>query len=157
MKVPIISCNNLKRIRPCLGAILYAPLLAAAQTARPAYTPPTAAVSSGSILQVVFSLLLVLAAVVLVAWLLKRINMPQHGASNLLKVISGVAVGQRERIVLVEVNDTWLVVGVAPGQVRTLHSMPKASLPLPHVETPPGMDGKFQGWLKQMMEKRNAG
>lgn len=154
----IFSNNNLKHTRFCLIATLCTPLLATAQTtARPVYTPPPAAVSSGSILQVIFSLLLVLAAVVLVAWILKRINLPQHGAGSLLKVISGVAVGQRERIVLVEINDTWLVVGVAPGQVRTLHSMPKASLPIPQGEAPPGMDGKFQGWLKQMMEKRNAG
>jgi flagellar protein FliO/FliZ len=153
----IPSNNNLKRARFCLIAALCAPLLAAAQTARPAYTPPAPAVSSGSILQVIFSLLLVLAAVVLVAWILKRINLPQHGAGSVLKVISGVAVGQRERIVLVEVKDTWLVVGVAPGQVRTLHSMPKADMPIPQMEAPPVMDGKFQGWLKQMVEKRNAG
>ena len=153
------SSNHWGRVlRHCLSVTLYAPLLAAAQTAtRPAYTPPPPAVSSGSILQVVFSLLLVLAAVVLVAWILKRINLPQHGAGNLLKVISGVAVGQRERIVLVEVDDTWLVVGVAPGQVRTLHSMPKAELPVPQAGMPPGTGGKFQDWLKQVMEKRNAG
>ncbi len=151
------SNNNLKRAGFCFIAALYAPLLAAAQTTRPVYTPPPATVSTGSIFQVVLSLLLVLAAVVLVAWILKRINLPQYGAGSVLKVITGVAVGQRERIVLVEVKDTWLVVGVAPGQVRTLHSMPKADLPIPKVETPPGMDGKFQGWLKQMMEKRNAG
>jgi flagellar protein FliO/FliZ len=149
--------NTLERVRLCLIATLCLPLLAEAQTTRPVYTPPPAVVSSGSILQVIFSLLLVLAAVVVVAWLLKRINLPQHGAGSVLKVISGVAVGQRERIVLVEVNDTWLVVGVAPGQVRTLHTMPKTSLPILPAETPPGMDGKFQGWLKQMMEKRNAG
>ena len=149
--------KNLKHIRFCLFAGLCMPLLALAQTARPVYTPPPAAVSAGSIFQVVLSLLLVLAAVVLVAWLLKRINLPQHGASGLLKVVSGVAVGQRERIVLVEVNDTWLVVGVAPGQVRTLHSMPKADIPVAGADSRPGMDGKFQGWLKQMMEKRNAG
>ena len=151
------SNHNVKRARSCLTAALFVPLLAAAQTARPVYTPPPAAVSSGSILQVIFSLLLVLAAVVLVAWILKRINLPQHGAGSVLKVISGVAVGQRERIVLVEVNNTWLVVGVAPGQVCALHSMPKADLPIPQVETPTDMDGKFQGWLKQIMEKRNAG
>ena len=148
--------NTLERTRFCLIAVLCTPLFAAAQTARPAYTPPPAAVSSGSILQVIFSLLLVLAAVVLVAWILKRVNLPQHGAGNLLKVISGVAVGQRERIVLVEVNDTWLVVGVAPGQVRTLHSMPKAELPISQAGTPSETAGKFQDWLKQMMEKRNA-
>ncbi len=148
--------NNLKRACFCLLAILCTPLLAATETARPAYTPPPSAVSSGSVLQVIFSLLLVLAAVVLVAWILKRINLPQYGGGNLLKVISSVAVGQRERIVLVEVNDTWLVVGVAPGQVRTLHSMPKAELPIQQAGAPPDTDGKFQGWLKQMMEKRNA-
>ena len=121
-----------------------------------AYTPPAPALTSGSILQVIFSLLLVLAAVVVVAWLLKRINQPLQGAGNALKIISGVAVGQRERIVLVEVNDTWLVVGVAPGQVNALHSMPKGSLPsTSNAQT--GDDNKFQGWLKQMMEKRNVG
>lgn len=112
--------------------------------------------SSGSILQVIFSLLLVLAAVVLVAWILKRINLPQHAAGNLIKVQAAMAVGQRERIVLVEINDTWLVVGVAPGQVRTLHSMAKAELPVTQAGMVTGTNGKFPEWLKQIMEKRNA-
>lgn len=144
-------------IRPFLIAALYSPMLAVAETARPAYVPPPpSAVSSGGVLQIIFSLLLVLAAVVAVAWIMKRINLPQHGAASLLKVISGVAVGPRERVVLMEVNDTWLIVGVAPGQVRTLHTMPKGAIPsgnMPNVSMP---DGKFQMWLKQMMEKRNA-
>ncbi|MEO6422948.1 MAG: hypothetical protein ABIO31_09555, partial [Candidatus Nitrotoga sp.] len=81
----------------CLIASLYTPMLATAQSTRPAYTPPPpVAMSSGSILQVIFSLLLVLAAVVLVAWILKRINLPQHAAGNLIKVQAAIAVGQRE-------------------------------------------------------------
>jgi flagellar protein FliO/FliZ len=136
---------------------IFSPLAAYAETARPAYIPPPppAAVSSGSVMQIIFSLILVLGAVALVAWIMKRINLPQHGAASLLKVISGVAVGQRERIVLVEVNDTWLVVGIAPGQVRTLHTMPKGTIPAGNNLTATS-DGKFQGWLKQMVEKRNA-
>jgi flagellar protein FliO/FliZ len=97
----------------------------AAEETRPAYTPPSPAVSSGSIVQIIFSLLLVLAAIVLVAWLLKRMNVAQQGSGNLLKVLGGVAIGQRERIVLVEMQDTWLVVGVGPGQIRTLHTLQK--------------------------------
>lgn len=147
------------RALAALSAAIFSPLALAAETARPAFVPPpVAAVSSGSVLQVILSLLLVLAAVVLVGWILKRINLPQQGTGNALKVISGVAVGQRERIVLVEVNDTWLVVGVAPGQVNALHSMPKGSLPsVSSSNSTTGDDNKFQGWLKQMMEKRNAG
>jgi flagellar protein FliO/FliZ len=139
-----------------LIAASFSPLVLAAETARPTFTPPpTAAVSTGSVLQVIVSLLLVLAAVVMVAWVLKRINLPQQGSGNALKVISGVAVGQRERVVLVEVNDTWLVVGVAPGQVNALHSMPKGSIP---TQSNNGVNpsSDFQSWMKKMMEKRNA-
>lgn len=129
----------------------------AADPVRPVYTPPpAAAVSSGSVMQVILSLLLVLALIVLVAWFLKRINLPQSGAGNILKVISGVAVGQRERVVLVEVNDTWLVVGVAPGQVTALHTMPKNALPATDSISPDDADNKFKNWLKIVMEKRNA-
>lgn len=128
----------------------------AADPVRPAYTPPPAsAVSTGGVFQVILSLLLVLGAIVLVAWILKRINLPQNAAGSALKVISGVAVGQRERVVLVEVNDTWLVVGVAPGQVTSLHTMPKSVLP-PTDSTSPDADNKFKHWLKAVMEKRNA-
>lgn len=150
------------RIRLLLSTALYSPFIVFAQTAaRPAYTPPPpSAVSSGSVMQIIFSLILVLAAVAVVAWIMKRINLPQHGAASLLKVLSGVAVGPRERVVLMEVNDTWLIVGVAPGQVRTLHTMPKGLIPA-GAGTHSGsagelQDGKFQMWLKQMVEKRNA-
>jgi len=145
------------RFLAALAAATFSPLAFAADPAtRQPYIPPAPAVTSGSILQVIFSLLLVLAAVVVVAWVLKRINQPLQGAGNALKVVSGVAVGQRERIVLVEVNDTWLVVGVAPGQVNALHTMPKGQLPA-SATAQSGDDNKFQMWLKQMMEKRNAG
>ncbi len=143
----------LKRLTS-VPALLSSPLAFAADAARAPYVPPPAPVSSGSVVQVIVSLLLVLAAVLVVAWLLKRINLPQQGQSNLLKVISGVAVGQRERVVLVEVNDTWLVVGVAPGQVRTLHTLPKGSLPAD--STPAGEAKSFRSFLQQMKEKRNA-
>jgi flagellar protein FliO/FliZ len=146
----------LTRLLAAIFAASFTPFVLAAETVRPAFTPPPAAtVSSGSVLQVVLSLLLVLAAVVMVAWVLKRINLPKQGSGNTLKVISGVAVGQRERVVLVEVNDTWLVVGVAPGQVNALHTMPKGVLPFAS-NTSTGDNNKFQGWLKQMMEKRDA-
>ncbi len=145
------------KMRILLVAALCWPLFAAAEITRPAYTPPPpAAMTTGSVMQVVFSLILVLAAIGVVAWLLKRITLPQQGAANLLKVVSGVAVGQRERVVLVEINDTWLIVGVAPGQVRTLHTMPKGQLPAQADHAFGNADGKFQMWLKQMVEKRNA-
>lgn len=144
--------------RPLIGSVfLVTSQLAMAMEGAirpPAYSVPPPAVSSGGILQIIFSLLLVLAAIVLVAWLLKRMNVAQQGSGNLLKVIGGVAIGQRERIVLVEVNDTWLVVGVGPGQIRTLHTLPKSSLPGEDIPSPQ-QNVPFNTWLKRFVEKRN--
>ena len=102
--------------------------------ARPIEVPSV--VSTGGMIKITLSLLLVLAAIVAVAWLLKRMNVAQQGRGNLLKVISSVAVGQRERIVLIEINETWLLVGVGPGQIRTLHTLAKDDTvsPLPEAD-----------------------
>lgn len=124
----------------------------AAEAARPAYTPPVS--STGSLLQITFSLLLVLAAIIAVAWLLKRMNLAQQGTGSFLKVIGSVAIGQRERVVLVEAGDTWLVIGVGPGQIRTLHTLAKdAQYSLqPATES----DNKFSNLLTSMLKPRQG-
>lgn len=135
--------------------------VATAEEARPAYVPPPPAVSSGSILQIIFSLLLVLASIVLVAWLLKRMNASQQGSGNLLKVLGGVSIGQRERIVLVEVDDTWLVIGVGPGQIRTLHTLQKTEgreqkTEIPSLHPQPS-ESKFASLLSAVLNHRKPG
>lgn len=134
--------------------LLAAPVWAAAiEGTRPAYAPSPPAVSSGSIAQIIFSLLLVLAVILLVAWLLKRMNVAQQGSGNLLRILGGVAVGQRERIVLVEVQDTWLVVGVGPGQIRTLHTLQKPELQNAQnpAGNPPFPDNRFARLLSSVL------
>ncbi len=122
---------------------------------RPAYTPAPAAVSTGSLLQISFSLLLVLGAIIAVAWLLKRMNIARQGAGNLLKVVGSVAIGQRERVVLVEINDTWLLLGVGSGQIRTLHTLTKNG-DWQSDSTTPGTDNKFAQLLSSIIKPKTG-
>lgn len=82
-----------------------------------------------SALQMVFGLLLVLGLLLGTLWLLKRLGQPRGTAAGLLRVVAGVAVGARERVVILELGDSWLVLGVAPGQVSTLAEIPRRELP----------------------------
>ncbi|MBA3902874.1 MAG: flagellar biosynthetic protein FliO [Rhodocyclaceae bacterium] len=108
-----------------------------------------------SLLQVIPGLGVVIALLVGALWLLKRLSAPRGTAAGLLRVVAGTAVGPRERVVLVEVGDTWLVVGVAPGQVNALHQLPKQDIAAaPAAGGPAGKN--FGAWLKQTMERRNA-
>ncbi|WP_461481187.1 flagellar biosynthetic protein FliO [Porticoccus sp.] len=69
------------------------------------------------------ALLLVVATIWLCSFLLKRLNR-QHllGGKN-LRIISSCAIGQRERVVVVAIEQTWLVLGVGGGQVNLLHQL----------------------------------
>lgn len=58
-------------------------------------------------------------------WLLRRFGPTQTGAQGVVKVVGGVMLGPRERLVVVEVEDTWVLVGVAAGHVSTLHTLAK--------------------------------
>ena len=97
--------------------------VSAADTAQPGLG--ASPVSFISLLQVVLALALVLGAIALFAWLLRRFVPGQAGAGGVLKVIGGVMVGPKERVVVLEVGDTWLLLGVAASGVALVHSMPK--------------------------------
>jgi flagellar protein FliO/FliZ len=92
----------------------------AAPSAAPAAPAPAAGLA-----QVTLSLLLVLAAVFAAAWLLRRVRgLQRTRSSEGLAVVAEVAVGPRERVVLVEVGGERVLVGVAPGSVRAIKSWP---------------------------------
>ena len=101
----------------------------------------------------VLGLAIVLGLVGALAWLMKRLSALPGTGAGLIRVVGAAAVGQRERVVLVEVGETWLLLGVAPGQVRRLHTMPKAESAVPSTAVAASDQG-FSIWLRRMMEKR---
>lgn len=107
-----------------------------------------------SLLQMVLGLAVVLILMVASLWVIKRISGPRGAASALMRVVAGASVGSRERVVILEIGSTWLVLGVAPGRVNTLAEIPRQSLPLPTEGATTQKD--FAGWLKQVMDRRHG-
>lgn len=89
---------------------------------------PVRSFGAAGLLQAGFGLAMVLALIFLCAWAARRFGLQQPGSGRLLKVVSSAMVGQRERVVVVEIGGSWLVLGVAAGQVRALHTMPAEKL-----------------------------
>lgn len=81
-----------------------------------------------SILQIMTYLVLVILIIVGIAWMLRRFGRINSAVNGDLKVLAGLSVGQRERIVLVQAGSVQLLLGVAPGQVQTLHIMDRPLL-----------------------------
>jgi flagellar protein FliO/FliZ len=113
-----------------------------------------ATASAGSLVQVLLGLVVVLALMAGAAWTLKRMGMTGAGANSVARVVGGVSVGNRERVVVVEVGEQWIVVGVAPGRVNALSTMPRQET-MP-VATQADNTKNFAAWLKQTIDKRNG-
>ena len=85
------------------------------------------------------------------AYLLRKLNGGRSfGQSGPLKIVGGLMLSPRERVVLIEVGEEWIVVGVVPGQIKTLYTLPKGTLPEGAVG-----EKTFVQWLKQISERSN--
>ena len=92
------------------------------------------------------------------AWFMKRYGPKAQAGSAHVKLVGALSLGGRERIMVVEVGDQWIVVGASPGRVNALATMPRqpgtdnAAALHPHQPSA----SSFAEWLKQTIDKRNA-
>ncbi|MEJ8811098.1 flagellar biosynthetic protein FliO [Variovorax ureilyticus] len=87
------------------------------------------AVGAGGLLQAGFGMVVVLGLIFLCAWLARRFGLQRFNGGNVVKVVSSSNIGQRERVVVVEVGGNWLVLGVTHSQINTLHTLPAQAMP----------------------------
>ena len=130
-----------------LAILLITPLARAAEVGAGGTAPDL----GSSALQMALGLVVVLALLLGALWLLKRISMPRGPVAGLMRVVAGVAVGSRERVVILELGNSWLVLGVAPGQVTTLAEIPRQELP---ASASSAAAKDFPAWLKQVVKSR---
>jgi flagellar protein FliO/FliZ len=126
-----------KSARLLWSCLLCAPVLVAVAAeaprrfAAPEIAAAPAAGSAGGIGQVMLALVVVLAAVFGAALLFKRMRRFGAGGGESIQVIAQASVGTKERVVIVQVAGSRLLLGVATGQVTLLQTLP------PDAGTPP--------------------
>jgi flagellar protein FliO/FliZ len=134
-----------------VGGISPLALLPGWAAAQAGTIPETPGVAGGAMLQMLSGLALIIGLLLLGAYLLRRLNGGKaFGHTGPMRVVGGLMLSPRERIVLLEVGETWIVVGIVPGQIKTLHTLPRGELP-------PGQapENRFGAWLKQMTERKH--
>jgi flagellar protein FliO/FliZ len=126
-----------------LAVLAACALCGLARASQPA--APVEVLSAGTMLQFALGLAAVLGLILAAGWVMKRSALGKS-APGMIKVLAGAAVGQRERVVIIEVADVRMVLGVAPGQVTALHSMPLAEVRKREIENT-GAAAELKAWL----------
>lgn len=141
--------------RPLLATIALLPTVLLAEapvsdTARTATRGSAGAETLGAMVSLGLGLLAVVALIFACAWLLRRMNGLTGMNNQNMKVVSVMALGARERIALIDVAGTQLLVGITPSTIRTLHVFDE---PVASTEGRP-VSGEFARRLQSLMGRQ---
>ena len=136
-----------------LWALLALPLSVLAAEPSTATTVPAATapmVSSGvagQLTQLVFGLLLVLGLIFFLAWLLRRVQQAgPAGKGQVIELIGSRALGPRDRLMLVQVGNEQILLGLTPGRITPLHVLKEP------VQVPGTAQSATPEFAKRLME-----
>nr|WP_238437579.1 flagellar biosynthetic protein FliO [Pseudomonas chlororaphis] len=89
---------------------------------------------AGQLTQLVLGLLLVVGLIFFLAWLLRRVQQAgPAGKGQVIELIGSRALGPRDRLVLVQVGNEQILLGLTPGTITALHVL-KESVQVPSTE-----------------------
>lgn len=117
-----------------------------------AAAPPDSPMT-GQLIRLVIGLAVVVVLVLVLAKFMARVGGGVIGARDSFRVVSSLPVGQRERVVVLQVGEQQFVLGVAPGRVNLLDRLEQ---PLPR-ERSAGIANQIPApsWLTRTLGGRN--
>lgn len=78
-------------------------------------------VASGDIAAWGMGLLIVLSVFFLCVWGVRKLSGLSVGGAEKMRVVGGLSLGLREKVILLQVGKKQLILGVTPGRIETLH------------------------------------
>lgn len=106
------------------------------------------------VVKTIVSLGLVIAAIVFVAWMAKKINRFNGIESGQIKIISCLSIGAKEKILLIEVGAEQILVGATPDRITRLLQLKEHVSAAPAHAASPNFNGFLNGILSR--PKNNA-
>ena len=108
--------------RLMVGLLAALPLAAwAAEPVAQAAAAPVGGSVGGQLSQLVLGLLLVVGLIFVLAWLMRRVQSIGPGNAQVIEMIGSRALGPRDRLVLVQVGEEQILLGITPGRITPLH------------------------------------
>lgn len=122
-------------------------VLAAEPVANAAAAPAVNSGVAGQLTQLVLGLLLVLGLIFFLAWLLRRVQQAgPAGKGQVIELIGSRALGPRDRLMLVQVGNEQILLGLSPGSITALHVLKEP------VQVPGGTEKATPEFAQRLME-----
>ena len=113
-------------------------------------------VDASDYLKMVVGLFFIVGFIFTIAWLIKRMGTLNPNHNQNLKVIAGLTVGQREKIIVLQVMDEQLLVGVTQSNIQLLSKL-ETPLEQPKNTSMSGFQKKLQSALNGYKNSKHGG
>ncbi|GAB5500780.1 MAG: flagellar biosynthetic protein FliO [Pseudohongiellaceae bacterium] len=104
-----------------LSLMLLIPSARAAE-ATPAASP-VSILDTGSLVQMLLALGVVIVLIVGLSFAIRKFNMFTAGSSAHIRIVGGLALSNKDRLLLVQVGNEQLLISASPGRVSMVHEM----------------------------------
>lgn len=78
-------------------------------------------ITGSYVFQIIASFSIVIFVILALAWMVKKSGRLGTSGNNVLKIVSSLSLGMREKVVVINYDGVNILIGVAPGHIRTLH------------------------------------
>lgn len=112
--------------------------------------PVTPGLGGGDILNMGVSMLVVVAVIVVLGWLYSRSRFVGSGNNDVINIVATRALGPKERLLVVEVADQQLLVGMTSTAVQTLHVFDTPLVVPSKPDIPAGFANRLRSAVQEM-------
>lgn len=82
-----------------------------------------AGIQVDNLLQVLLALVAVILIIFVLSIALKKLSMLPGSSGRLIKVIAGISLSSKDRLLLIQVGDEQILISASPGNVRKVHEL----------------------------------
>ncbi|WP_051078193.1 flagellar biosynthetic protein FliO [Legionella shakespearei] len=101
-------------------------------------------ITHGELTRVIGGLLLVLLIILVLSWLVKRLQGVNLGSAKGFQSIASIHLGPKERLVLMKVSSRYLLMGVSTGTITLIHDFGE--------QLPAGFDGENKPAFSELLK-----
>jgi flagellar protein FliO/FliZ len=111
---------------------------------------PTRLVTYDHVVSWALGLIIVIALFFACIWLMRKMGALPENSKQKMRVIAGLSLGGREKVMLVQVGEKQIVLGVSPGRINNLLVLEDNDQVVQETKERPA-EGEFSEKLKQIM------
>lgn len=104
-----------------LSLVFLMPAARAAESVSESGSVPV--LDTGSLLQMLLALGVVIILIVGLSFAIRKFNMFTAGSSAHIRIVGGLALSNKDRLLLVQVGNEQLLISASPGRVNMVHEM----------------------------------